>query len=370
MPLSGPDAADSDVPEHLRVLFLTTLQEANLSPTLASTFNDLLIMHQDVFAKSLTDIGFCNLLEHDIDTADAAPIRQPPCRPPLASGTAEDDLVAEVLAAGVIEPSDSPWASPVCLAKKPDGSYRFCVDYRRVNAVSRKVAYPIPDSQDAFNSLRGGAKYFATIDLLSGYWQIGMTPRAQDRSAFCTRRGLYHFKRMPFGLSNAPATFCRLMHRVLVDHLWRICLCYLDDVIVYATSQQELLEKLHAILSCLNNVGLKVKPSKCSLFKERISFLGHMVSAAGIDPQEEKIQSIQNWPVPKCVRDVRAFFGLASYYRKFVQNFASNAEPLSALTKKGVRFSWSPEAQQAFERLKRALAETVTLAYPQPDQTL
>jgi len=147
---------------------------------------------------------------------------------------------------------------------------------------------------------------------------MGMTPRAQDRSAFCSRRGLYHFKRMPFGLSNAPATCCRLMHRVLRDHLCRICLCYLDDVIVYSTSQRELLERLHTILSCLHNVGLKVKPSKCSLFKERISFLGHMVSAAGIDPQEEKIQSIQDWPVLKCVRDVRAFFGLTSYYRKFV----------------------------------------------------
>ena len=143
--------------------------------------------HRDVFATSPTDIGFCDLLEHDIDTADAAPIRQPPRRPRLASGTAEDDLIAEMLAAGVIEPSDSPLASPVCLAKKPDGSYRFCVDYRRVNAVYRKDAYPIPDIQDAFDNLRG-AKYFATIDLLSGYWKIGMTPRAKERSAFCSRR--------------------------------------------------------------------------------------------------------------------------------------------------------------------------------------
>ena len=151
VPLSGPDAADSDVPEHLRVLFLTTLQEANLSPTLASNFTDLLITHKDVFAKSPTDIGFCNLPEHDIDTADAASIRQPLRRPTVVSGTAEDDLVTEMLVAGV----DSPWASPVCLAKKPDGSYRFCVDYMRVNAVSRKDAYPIPDIQDAFESLRG-----------------------------------------------------------------------------------------------------------------------------------------------------------------------------------------------------------------------
>jgi len=368
VPPSDPDAADSDVPEHLQVLFLTTIPEANLSPALASNFRDLLVAHKDVFARSPTDIGFCDLLQHDVDTADAAPIRQPPRRPPLASGTAEDDLIAEMLSAGVIEPFDSPWADPVCLAKKPDSSYRFCVDYRRVNAVSRKDAYPILDTHDAFDSLRG-ANYFATIDLLLSYWQIGMTLRAQERSAFCTCRGFYHFRRMHFGLSNAPATFCRLMHRVLRDHLWRICLCYLDDVIVCATSQQELLERLHTIFAFLHNVGLKVKPSKCSLFKERISFLGHMVSAQGINPQEEKIKSIQDWPVPKCVRDVRAFFGLASYYRKFVKKFASIAEPLSALIKKGVRFNWSPEAQQAFERLKHALAETVTLAYPQSNQT-
>jgi len=168
-PPSDLDASDADVSEHLRVLYLSTLDEANLSPCLASNFRDLLVTHQHVFARSSTDIGFCDLLQHDIDTGDSAPIRQPPRRPPLASGTAEDDLIAEMLAADVIEPSDSPWASPVCLAKKPDGSYRFCVDYRRVNAVSRKNAYPIPDIQDAFDSLRG-ATHFATIDLLSGYW--------------------------------------------------------------------------------------------------------------------------------------------------------------------------------------------------------
>jgi len=126
---------------------------------------------------------FCDLLEHDIDTADAAPIRQPPRRPPITSGTAEDDLVAEILAAGVIEPSDSPWALPVCLAKKPDGSYRFCVNYRRVNAVSRKDKYPIPDIQDAFDSLRGGGEILRDhFYIISGYWQIGMTPTAQESS--------------------------------------------------------------------------------------------------------------------------------------------------------------------------------------------
>jgi len=179
------DATDSEVPLHLRVLFLSTVEEAHLSPTMSPDFKQLLLQHQDTFAKSSTDFGFSNLLEHYIDTADAAPIRQPPRRPPLAPGTAEDDLMNEMLAADIIEPSTSPWASPVCLAKKPDGCYRFCVDYRRVNAVSRKDAYPIPDIQDAFDSLRE-AKYFATIDLPSGYWQIGMTLRAQNGQHFVT----------------------------------------------------------------------------------------------------------------------------------------------------------------------------------------
>ena len=141
---SSSDATDFQVPQHIRVPFLSTVEEAHLLPTMASDFRDLLIQHQDTFAKSSTDIGFCDLLQHDIDTADAAPIRQPPRQPPLASRTADDDLIAEMLAPDVIEPSDSPWVSPVCLVKKPDGSYMFCVDYRRVSAVSRKDAYPIP----------------------------------------------------------------------------------------------------------------------------------------------------------------------------------------------------------------------------------
>jgi len=137
-----------------------------------------------------------------------------------------------MLSTGVIEPSNSPWASPVCLVKKKEGTYRFCVDYRRVNAVSRKDAFPIPDVNDALDHLRG-ARYFATFDLLSGYWQLGLTERAQERSAFCTRRDLFQFTRMPFGLAGAPSSFCRLMSIVLRDLLWKICLCYLDDIVIF-----------------------------------------------------------------------------------------------------------------------------------------
>jgi len=359
-------SANSDLPAHLQVLFLTTLEENKLGETVEREFKDLLLEHQHTFAKDSTDIGFCPLLQHDIDTGDAAPIKQSPRRPPLAALDAEDEILNDMLKAGVIEPSSSEWASPVCLVKKKDGTYRFCVDYRRVNAVSRRDAFPVPDIQDALDGLRG-ASYFATIDLLSGYWQLGMTERAKERSAFCTRRGLFQFTRLPFGLHGAPSTFCRLMSQVLSDLLWNICLCYLDDIIVYARSQEELLERLHIVLNRLREVGLKVKPSKCEFFKTQIQFLGHMVSAQGIQPLPEKVQAIHDWPKPHCLRDVRAFYGLASYYRKFVKGFANIAEPLTRLTKKGTKFIWTDDAQNAFEKLKQAVIEASTLSFPYPD---
>ena len=167
-----------------------------------------------------------------------------------------------MLESGVIEPSDCPWASPVCLVKKKDGTFRFCVDYIRVNAVSKRDAFPIPDIHDALDHLRG-SRYFAMIDLLSGYWQLGMTDRAKDRSAFCTRRGLFQFTRMPFGLAGAPASFCRLISNIFKDYLWKICLSYLDDIIVFARTPEELLERLRIVLNRLHEVRLKVKPSKC-----------------------------------------------------------------------------------------------------------
>jgi len=233
--------------------------------------------------------------------------------------------------------------------------------------VSKKDAYPVPDIQDALDHLRG-AKYFGTFDLLSGYWQLGLTERAKERSAFCTRRGLYHFTRMPFGLCGAPSTICRLMHNILRDLLWKICLCYLDDIIIYARRPQELLQRLRQVLDRLREVGLKVKPTKCALFQQEVHFLGHQVSCHGIEPLPDKIQTTKEWPIPHCIRDVRAFFGLASYYRKFVRNFASIAEPLSRLTKKSAKFEWTDEAQKAFESLKRALIDVTSLAFPCPDR--
>jgi len=176
-----------ELPEHLQVLFLQTVDNKELSQEAEEGLKQLLLDHQNTFAKSKTDIGLCTAVQHDIDTGDTKPIKQSPRRPPLNSGTAEDEIIDEMLSSGVIQPSDSAWASPVCLVCKKDNSYRFCIDYRKLNAVSHKDAHPLPDIREALDSLKG-AKHFIVLDLLNGYWQIQNSDRAKERSAFCCRR--------------------------------------------------------------------------------------------------------------------------------------------------------------------------------------
>jgi len=358
---------DPEVPEHLRELFDETVERSQLSPSNQQYLAEVLRRNSSAFATGPMDIGFCDAIQHDIETGDAKPIKQPPRRPPLAARDEKDKQLDEMLETGVIEPSYSPWRSPVCMAKKKDGSFRFCIDYRRLNAVTEKDAYPVPHVKDALDSFHG-AKYFATIDLLSGYWQIGMTERAKHCSAFCTRRGLFQWTRMPFGLTNAPSTFCRLMENIFHDLLYNICICYLDDINVYAATPEQLIDHLNKVFTRLRDHGLKAKPSKCIFFKSPIEFLGHLVSADGIEPQPDKVEKIENWPVPRCLREVRAFAGLASYYRRFIKHFATLAEPLTSLMQgKSKPFVWTDEAQEAFEKLKQALFDIVTLAYPIPE---
>jgi len=177
VPSSSPE--ELELPEHVNVLFIQTVKEIDLPDDTVQGLKSLLYDHRDTFASSSSDLGFCFLVEHDIDTGDSRPIKQSPRRPPIAARETENEILDEMLVTGVIEPSNSSWASPVCLVKKKDGTFRFCIDYRRVNAVSKKDAYPIPDISYALDNLRG-SRYFATIDLLSGYWQLGMTDRAKE----------------------------------------------------------------------------------------------------------------------------------------------------------------------------------------------
>ncbi|CAN2388629.1 Reverse transcriptase (RNA-dependent DNA polymerase), partial [Pristimantis euphronides] len=273
-----------------------------------------------------------------------------------------------MLQAGIVRESQSPWAAPMVIVKKKDGSLRFCVDYRRLNACTVRDSYPLPWIEESLMAL-GKAKYFSSLDLASGYWQVPMSEKDREKTAFILPMGLYEFDRMPFGLNNAPGTFQRLMERCLGDFNFEFTLIYLDDIVVYSATFEDHLQKLGQVFKRLKENGLKLKPSKCRLLQREIDYLGHRISEKGIQPSPEKIAAVRDWPKPATIKEVRAFLGLAGYYRRFVKNFARLAEPLHALVRgtardpKARRVKWGPEQEKSFQALKDTLISPPILAY-------
>ncbi|KRY46609.1 Retrovirus-related Pol polyprotein from transposon 17.6 [Trichinella britovi] len=271
--------------------------------------------------------------------------------------------VRRMLERGLIEPAEGPWSSPVVLAKKKDGSSRFCDDYRRLNEVTRKDAQPLPQLDATLDAL-AGAKWFTTSDLASGYWQVEVDKRDREKTAFATPLGLYQFKVMPFGLCNAPGTFQQLMERTLSGLVGKSCLVYLDDIIVFSTTEEEHLTRLEEVFQRLKGVGLKIKPQKCQLMKKKVVYLGHVITPEGIGTDSQKTAAVRQWRTPRCVREVRQLLGLASYYRRFIKDFARVAGPLHELTRKGEKWQWGPRQEGAFTTLKNLLVSTLILGHP------
>ena len=268
-----------------------------------------------------------------------------------------------MLLGGQIEPSDSPWASPVVFVTKKDGSTRFCVDYRRLNALTIKDAYPLPRIDDSLRLL-GNQQWFSTMDLASGYWQVAMSPDVKRKAAFVTNEGLFQFRVMPFGLCNAPATFERLMDRVLCGMRWSRCLFYLDDVISFGGTIPEALARLEEVLVRLSNFGLQLKAKICTFMQTEVVFLGHIVGRTWLACDPAKLSAVWNWHAPDKVKGVRQFVGFVGYYRRCVKDFADLAEPLVALTWKGAPFVWTDRQQKAFEALKACLISAPILGFP------
>ena len=298
------------VPEHLSPLFEGSCEE--LSVTERARLAALLRRFSDVFSTGDGDIGRTNLTQHRIETGTAPPIRQRPRRVPLTQREVADKEVAKMLSQGVIEPSETPWSSPIVLVKKKDGSVRVCIDYRRLNEVTVKDAHPLPRIEDNLDSL-AGSQFFSTLDLASGYWQVEVAEEDRPKTAFSTGRGgLYQFVTMPFGLCNAPSTFERLMERILAGLQWQVAVLYLDDVIVFGRSFGEHMQRLCLVLQRLRAANLKLKPKKCRLLQRKVEFLGHVVSPAGVATDPEKVCAVRDWPQPATVTDVRIFLGLVS----------------------------------------------------------
>jgi len=272
-------------------------------------------------------------------------------------------MVEDMLRQGVIQPSQSPRASQIVLVQKKDGGVRFCVDYRKLNCVTKQDEFPLPRIDDTLDLLAGTA-YFSTLDLASGYWQVQMDPASQEKTAFTTYSGLYEFRKMPFGLVNAPATFQRLMEIVLADLVRKKCLVYLDDVIVLGRTLEEHKQNLVEVLEQIRKAGLRLKPKKCRFAQLEVEYLGHVVSREGVRADPRKMEAIEKFPVPTHLKALRSFLGLASYYRRFIPNFSRIAGPLHSLTKKNTPFVWTPQCQLAFDSLITSLTSSPLLAYP------
>ena len=346
------------------------IESDRLSESELHALQTVISEYADIFANNKADVGKTAIVTHGIEIE---PGQRPRRSVPFRANPIERDIIKneidQCLESGVIRPSNSPWSSPVVLVKKPDGTFRICVDYRKLNSVTVSDVYPLPRIADALDTL-GTAKpqYFSTLDLQSGYWQVEMSEESKQYTAFTTHCGLYEYNRLPFGLKNGPSTFQRLMESVLGSMNWRQCLVYLDDVIIFSRTFQEHLTDLQEVFQSLRDAGLKLKPSKCHFAKNEVKYLGHIVSAEGIAPCPEKCDAVRNFPTPHDVKSLRSFLGLANYYRKFVKGFSQIAAPLNRLLQKGVIFMWSEECDRAFCQLREMLCSAPILAYPDFDK--
>ncbi|MES9884337.1 MAG: reverse transcriptase domain-containing protein [Sedimenticola sp.] len=355
------------VPQHLVDVY--TRCTANLTGPQAHVYKNLLIKFQDVFAKDPDDLGLTPLMEFDINTGDNKPVQTPPYRLPLSKRKAAEAEIQRLAKGGIIEPACSPWLSPVVLVTKPDNTVRFCIDFRKVNKnLVNGDAHPIPRCDDQINQLSGNS-WFSTMDCKSAYHQVGIQKKDRPKTAFAIPgSSQWQFKRMPFGLTTCPAAYERLMERVFSGVSYEICLIYLDDILSPSKTFEDQVSNLETIFSRLRESGLKLCPKKCNFFQKVVTFLGHRISEAGVEPCPEKVKTVVDWPRPQNVRAVRSFIGLASYYRKMIQGFATVAKPLHKLTEKNARFKWDNECEVAFNTLKKLLTESPILAFPDTNE--
>lgn len=311
-------------------------------------------------------LGTIEATEHAIDLEpDSVPFRQPPYRAGHRDREFEESEIKKMLKEKVIRPSHSPWASPVVLAPKGDGSLRFCVDYRRLNAVTKRDSYPLPRMDDCIDSL-GEARYFTTLDANSGYWQLPMREKDIPKTAFVTHSGLYEYLRMPFGLKNAPASFQRALDIILSGHNWKTCLVYIDDIIVFSKDAESHIQDVETILTALQQAGVSLKFKKCLFFTDSVRYLGHIVRPGTLEVDDSHVKSLREAKPPRTPTELRSFLGFANVYRRFVPSFTEKARPLYELLKGNPKAipEIREEAEVAFYTLITAITSPPVLAIP------
>ncbi|UYV85025.1 hypothetical protein LAZ67_X004328 [Cordylochernes scorpioides] len=326
---------------------------------------ELLEHNRNVFSQHAIDLGKV-AIQHKIITKSEQPISLRPYRRPLKEYEEIAEQVKELLEHKLIRISDSPWAFPVVMVPKKDGNKRMCIDYRRLNEITLDDRQPLPHIQDMFDRLHG-SRFFSTLDVAWGYWQIEMDPQSIQKTAFVTNDGHYEFLVMPFGLKNAASTFQRIIQHILGELLWKGTCSFQDDILVYTKTWQEHIELLSKVFDKLRQYNMKLKLSKCIFGRTEVKYLGHIISHNQLKPDPGKVKSIQDFPRPDTVKKVRQFMGLANYYRKFVKDFSKISFPLVRLTRKNQPFIWNEEIEESFAKLKMALSTKPVLAIYNPD---
>ena len=363
-----------------RLPFELNIGDAPLTRDQQARLIDVIYSHTEVFSLFNGDLGFCDVLKHSIPTTTDKPVYLPHRQIPVQLQSEVRKCLDNWLKQGIIRPSKSPYASQVVIVRKKTGEIRLCVDFRKLNAISIRDSFPLPRVEEALQAVQA-AVWFSSFDLAQGYLQMAMEEEDIEKTAFrAGSSGLYEFTRMPFGLTNAGASFCRLMEMCIGDQQYVTLLFYLDDICIFAETADQMLDRIEFVFSRLKEFNLKIKPKKSHFFQTSVTFLGHILSADGVSPNPEKVAKIKDWPTPKTPKEVHSFVGLASYYRRFIPNFAKWAGPLHALIvpasfKQKIRrgemkksdlpeFQWTLACQEGFDQLKKALTEAPVLAYP------
>ena len=319
------------------------------------------LLAQSEFLEITRGIGQTHLIRHEIDTGNAKPICTMPYRLPVNLVPKARKNIQEMKKNGLIEPSTGEWCNPLVLVRKKNGDVRVAVDFRKVNEVAKKDAFPMPRVDNVLDSL-AGSRVFSTLDCASGYHQIMLKDSDKEKTAFRFDGELLQFRVMPFGLSSAPQTFVRLMKKVL--HGVSNAACYIDDICVHSKTEEEHVEHLRGVFNALKKAGLTLNMDKCEFFKKEVEFLGFTVKEGRVEPTEKKVTAIKDFPRPKNEKELKRFLGLSGYYRSLVPNYASIAVPLYRLLKKEQVFLWDGDHQKAFDMIKNVLAEDAARFVP------
>lgn len=328
----------------------------------AKQVTNLCSKYKDVFSIA-GELGETSLVQHDIELEpNAQPVVEALRRRPLIHRQEAEKQVKKMLEDGIIEESSSPWASAYVLVKKKSGEMRLCIDFRKLNEKTKKNVFPLPNIEDCLEPLSGNM-FFSQLDMASGYWQIKMSDRAKEYTAFRTEKALYQFKRMPFGLCNAPASFQRLVNALFANLTGVHLQVFIDDICVATPTWKKHLELLEKVFALLQKANLRLKANKCVFGASKVVFLGHELSADGIRQDPEKVRAVRELAPPKDVKEVRRVLGLFGFYRRFVKNFAQISAPITLLMRKESKFEWTQEHQTAFDKLKSELCRGPVLAH-------